>query len=124
MLLGRCVICNACNLLKQQLWLHSSKCLEVQVQQKPSNFEEILKCYRLAFPTIPYLATFLRYLGLFGYVNDPTYNYHAVQTCSFFTLANSAKKITSGKPSDLLSSNMAAQLFSEPIRIYSPNPGK
>ena len=44
-------------------------------------------------------------------------------------LANSEKKnpLTQKKsadPSDLLSSNMAAQLFSWPIRIYFPNIGK
>ena len=33
------------------------------------------------------------------------------------------KKITSADPSDLLTSNMAAQLSSWPIRIYFPTPG-
>ena len=44
-----------------------------------------------------------------------------MQTGFFFTLANSAKKMFAD-PSDLLSPNMAAQLFSWPIRIYFPNP--
>ena len=34
------------------------------------------------------------------------------------------KKITSADSSDLLGSNMAAQLSTWPIRIYFPNPGK
>ena len=42
----------------------------------------------------------------------------------FFTLAKSAQKITSAKPSDLLSSNMAAKLSSLSIIIYFPNPAK
>ena len=42
----------------------------------------------------------------------------------FFTLAKSAQKITSAKPSDLLSSNMAAKLSSCSIVIYFPNSDK
>ena len=48
----------------------------------------------------------------------------AVQMAFFFSSSPTRrKKITCANPSDLLSSNMAAQLFPCPIRIYCTNPG-
>ena len=47
---------------------------------------------------------------------------HHIACCAnggfFFTVANLAKKITSADPNVLLSSNMAVQLSSWPIRVY------
>ena len=57
-------------------------------------------------------------------IESPGWGFLAYCETVFFTLVNLAKKITSAYPSDLLSSNMAVQLSSWPIRIYFPNPGQ